>query len=70
MSQRGTRYICRRYVVTPKEKKPHQKFRCRCIHQMHIKTDSQGTGYGDMDAIRLAEEVFEWLAVLGMVMNM
>jgi hypothetical protein len=36
---------------------------------MRIKTDRQGTGYGDMDAIHLAEEVFEWLAVLGTVMN-
>jgi hypothetical protein len=36
---------------------------------MLIETDRQGTGYGDMDAIRLAEERFEWLAVLGTVMN-
>jgi hypothetical protein len=29
----------------------------------------QETGYEDMDAFRLAEEVVEWLAVLGTVMN-
>jgi hypothetical protein len=36
---------------------------------MLVKTDRQGRGYGDMDAIRLAEEIVEWLAVLGTVMN-
>jgi hypothetical protein len=36
---------------------------------MLIKTDCQGAGCADMDAIRLAEGVVEWLAVLGTVMN-
>ena len=39
------------------------------VSGLRVKTDRQGTGYGDMDAIGLAKEVFEWLAVLGTVMN-